>query len=118
MRRGRCPRQGIRSGTRRGEQARLKEMHGITQGVRTDLTSDMMSEVTQCMRVSNERQAERLNQLNKLIPPLQALVSASSDIFPPPVSCLIPSRSNHPFTRSHQGPVIVGDNPQNFTIFL
>ncbi len=38
--------------------------------------SDKMSELTLKAGVTNERQAQRLNQLNKLIPPLQALVSS------------------------------------------
>lgn len=53
---------------------RLKEMHRITQGVRTDLTSVKMTEVTQAVGIGQET-AKRLVRLNKLIPPLQALVS-------------------------------------------
>ncbi len=62
---------------------RLKEMLDIKIGLPIQIienNSDKMSEVTLMAGVTNERQARRLNRLNALIPPLQAL-SSSSGLF-------------------------------------
>lgn len=52
---------------------RRKELAGIRQGVRTDLTSDMMSEVAGQLGVT-DRHLRRLDKLNDLIPELQEMV--------------------------------------------
>ena len=52
---------------------RLKKQYGIKRGnPHQEVNSDKMSELTLMAGVANERQAQRLNQLNALIPPLQA----------------------------------------------
>ncbi len=64
---------------------RLKEQYGIKSGRPIQIMGhnpDKMSELTLMAGVTNERQAQRLNLLNDLIPPLQATA------FPPSASCL------------------------------
>ncbi len=62
---------------------RLKDQYGIKRGnPHQEVNYDKMSQLTPMAGVTNERQARRLNQLNALIPPLQATA------FPPSASCL------------------------------
>ena len=65
---------------------RLKKMLDIKPGIpHQEVNSHKMWELTLKAGVTNERQDQRLNQLNAHIPPLQVTTTT----FPPPASCLV-----------------------------